>query len=99
MERLKPRESQVLQAIIKLSEEKGYPPSVREICDRVGLSSSSSVHSHLKKLERKGYIKRPVNSPRAIKINVEKSCPECGQELIPDSGCSYCPICGWSKCS
>src|SRR3712207_8826736 len=48
--------------------QKGYPPSVREICKGVGLSSTSSVHSHLSKLEKKGLIRRDSTKPRTIEI-------------------------------
>ncbi len=47
---------------------KGYPPSVREICDAVGLKSTSSVHAHLETLEKNGYIRRDATKPRAIEI-------------------------------
>lgn len=47
---------------------KGYPPSVREICEAVGLKSTSSVHSHLETLEKNGYIRRDPTKPRAIEI-------------------------------
>lgn len=47
---------------------KGYPPSIREICAVVGLSSTSTVHSHLETLERKGYIKRSPSKNRSIEI-------------------------------
>ncbi len=47
---------------------KGYPPSVREICNAVGLKSTSTVHGHLSKLEKKGYIRRDGTKPRAIEI-------------------------------
>ena len=47
---------------------KGYPPTVREICEKVGLRSTSSVHSHLNTLERNGYIRRDPTKPRAIEI-------------------------------
>lgn len=47
---------------------KGYPPTVREICEKVGLKSTSSVHSHLSTLERNGYIRRDPTKPRAIEI-------------------------------
>ncbi|WP_251859558.1 transcriptional repressor LexA [Clostridium sp. Marseille-Q2269] len=54
---------------IKLQiKEKGYPPSVREICRAVGLSSTSSVHFHLKRLEKEGLIKRDSSKTRAIEI-------------------------------
>lgn len=48
--------------------KKGYPPTVREICERVGLRSTSSVHSHLNTLEENGYIRRDTTKPRAIEI-------------------------------
>ena len=47
---------------------KGYPPSVREICEAVGLKSTSSVHAHLETLEKNGYIRRDPTKPRAIEI-------------------------------
>jgi repressor LexA len=47
---------------------KGYPPSVREICEAVHLKSTSSVFSHLEKLEKNGYIRRNPTKPRAIEI-------------------------------
>ncbi len=47
---------------------KGYPPTVREICEKVGLKSTSSVHSHLSTLENNGYIRRDPTKPRAIEI-------------------------------
>ena len=47
---------------------KGYPPSVREICQAVGLKSTSTVHAHLNKLEKLGYIRRDPTKPRAIEI-------------------------------
>ncbi|CAH2213621.1 transcriptional repressor LexA [Tepidibacter aestuarii] len=48
--------------------KKGYPPSVREICSAVNLKSTSTVHSHLNKLEEKGYIRKDKTKPRAIEI-------------------------------
>lgn len=47
---------------------RGFPPSVREICEAVHLKSTSSVHAHLESLEKKGYIKRDATKPRAIEI-------------------------------
>lgn len=47
---------------------KGYPPSVREICEAVGLRSTSTVHGHLARLEKKGLIKRDPTKPRAIEL-------------------------------
>jgi len=62
------RQKQILEFIKKQSREKGYPPSVREIGVSVGLSSSSTVHGHLARLEEKGYIHRDPSKPRAIEI-------------------------------
>lgn len=50
---------------------KGYPPSVREICDAVGLRSTSTVHGHLERLEKKGLIRRDPTKPRAIELMKE----------------------------
>ena len=47
---------------------KGYPPSVREICEAVNLRSTSSVHAHLETLEKNGYIRRDASKTRAIEI-------------------------------
>jgi repressor LexA len=47
---------------------RGYPPSVREICDAVGLKSTSTVHGHLKRLENKGLLRRDAMKPRAMEI-------------------------------
>ena len=52
---------------------KGYPPSVREICNAVGLSSTSTVHGHLARLEKKGLIRRDPTKPRAIEVLEETS--------------------------
>src|SRR5699024_7002416 len=49
-------------------EVRGYPPSVREIAKAVGLASSSTVHGHLERIEKKGYIRRDPTKPRAIEI-------------------------------
>lgn len=52
---------------------KGYPPSVREICEAVGLKSTSTVHGHLERLEKKGFIKRDPTKPRAIEFIKDKA--------------------------
>ena len=58
----------ILEFIKSEIASKGYPPSVREMCNAVGLKSTSTVHSHLNKLEKLGYIKRDSTKPRAIEI-------------------------------
>ena len=65
---LGPRQKKVLEYIKKCVNEKGYPPSVREIGAAVGLTSSSTVHGHLQRLEAKGYIRRDPSKPRAIEL-------------------------------
>lgn len=65
---LSQRQAEILKYIQKTLDERGYPPSVREICAAVGLKSTSTVHSHLVNLERKGYLHRDPTKPRAIKV-------------------------------
>lgn len=67
-EELTKRQRQILEYIVKEIRTKGYPPSVREIGEELDLSSSSTVHSHLKALERKGYLRRDPTKPRAIEV-------------------------------
>lgn len=62
------KQSEILEFIKQEILKKGYPPSVREICDAVSLKSTSSVHSHLETLEKNGYIRRDPTKPRAIEI-------------------------------
>ena len=68
MKDLSDRQKQIFQFIKRTVQDKGYPPSVREIGNAVGLQSSSTVHGHMAKLEDKGYIKRDPTKPRAIEI-------------------------------
>lgn len=65
---LSSRQRQILDYIKDMVRAKGYPPSVREIGEAVGLSSSSTVHSHLEKLEQLGFIRRDPTKPRAIDV-------------------------------
>ena len=65
---LTPRQRKVLEAIIEAVETRGYPPSMREIGEQVGLTSSSSVAHQLSSLERLGYLRRDPNLPRAIEL-------------------------------
>ncbi len=68
MRELTERQREVLEFIKERVRRKGYPPSVREIGEAVGLRSSSTVHGHLRRLESKGYIRRDPTKPRAIEI-------------------------------
>jgi repressor LexA len=65
---LTPRQRKVLEAIIEAVQTRGYPPSMREIGEQVGLTSSSSVAHQLSSLERLGYLRRDPNLPRAIEL-------------------------------
>lgn len=62
------KQSQILEYIKSEILSKGYPPSVRDICQAVNLKSTSSVHSHLETLEKNGYIRRDPTKPRTIEI-------------------------------
>lgn len=68
MKPLTDRQAQVLAFMQQKLIENGYPPTVREIGGAIGVSSPSTVHSHLTHLEEKGYIQRDPSKPRAIKI-------------------------------
>ena len=65
---LTPRQQRILNVIRDSLEDRGYPPSMREIGELVGLTSSSSVSHQLRMLEQKGFIKRDPNRPRAIEV-------------------------------
>ncbi|WP_406678518.1 transcriptional repressor LexA [Moorella sp. ACPs] len=65
---LTPRQEMVLNYIRHFIEVHGYPPTVRDICRATGLRSSSTVHGHLNRLEKKGYIRRDPTRSRAIEI-------------------------------
>lgn len=67
-EDLSEKQLTILNFIKQELQKKGYPPSVREICNAVNLKSPSTVHGHLTRLEKKGYIRRDPTKPRAIEI-------------------------------
>ncbi len=68
IEDINKKQLEILEFIKKELNTKGYPPSVREICGAVRLKSTSTVHGHLEKLERKGFIRRDATKPRAIEV-------------------------------
>ncbi|VYT65997.1 LexA repressor [Clostridium tertium] len=65
---LRDKQREIYEFLKVYTENKGYPPSVREICEAVNLRSTSTVHGHLKRLEKKGLIKRDPTKPRALEI-------------------------------
>jgi repressor LexA len=68
MSKVSSRQQAILEFIRSEVRLKGYPPSVREIGEAVGLASSSTVHGHLDRLEKKGFIRRDPTKPRAIEL-------------------------------
>ena len=66
--KITPKQQEILNYIKDEILKKGYPPTVREICETVNLKSTSSVHSHLETLEKNGYIRRDPTKPRAIEV-------------------------------
>jgi repressor LexA len=68
LSKISQRQQAILEFIKTEVKDKGYPPSVREIGEAVGLASSSTVHGHLERLEKKGMIRRDPTKPRAIEI-------------------------------
>jgi repressor LexA len=73
MGELTDRRRQILEFIDSQLRDRGYPPSVREIGEAVGLTSSSTVHAHLNALQDAGYIQRDPTKPRAIEVHWEQS--------------------------
>lgn len=91
------RQRLVLEYIHRSVSERGYPPSMREIGDAVGLTSPSSVKHQLASLERKGFIRRDPNRPRAIEVRL----PDAAESAVDltDSGnatpaAAYVPVVG-----
>lgn len=68
MTKLTVRQKDVLQAIMDFTEKNKYPPSVRELCEIIGLKSSSTMHRHLEGLKLKGLVTWEPYTPRTIKI-------------------------------
>lgn len=87
---LGPRQRKILDHILQTVESRGYPPSVREIADAVGLASPSTVHAHLSALERKGYLHRDPSKPRAIEVHYA---PEVGP-VAKRSSVRHVPLVG-----
>lgn len=72
-EALKGKREQILVYIGDCLRDRGYPPSVREICEAVGLSSSATVHAHLAVLQQEGFLVKDPTKPRAIRVNFEST--------------------------
>ena len=70
---LTPKRRQILEYIESSLRDRGFPPSVREIGEAVGLASSSTVHAHLETLQRDGFLRRDPTKPRAIEVRWDAS--------------------------
>ncbi|MGL4789846.1 MAG: transcriptional repressor LexA [Anaerotignaceae bacterium] len=82
MTKISTKQKLILDFLKAEVRDKGYPPSVREICDAVSLKSTSTVHAHLGALEKKGYIRRDPTKPRAIEILDTEPLPSNIPELV-----------------
>ncbi|WP_096199535.1 transcriptional repressor LexA [Bacillus sp. FJAT-45350] len=90
MSKLSKRQQEILDYIKTEVRSKGYPPSVREIGEAVGLASSSTVHGHLSRLEKKGLIRRDPTKPRAIEVLSSEE----DYSKIAESKTAYVPVIG-----
>ncbi|MDQ4010039.1 MAG: transcriptional repressor LexA [Actinomycetota bacterium] len=91
---LTPRQRRVLEVIRDWVERLGYPPSVREIGEAVGLTSTSSVAHQLRALERKGYLRRDPNRPRAVGVRPAESAPDSSEDSSARPAPTFVPVVG-----
>jgi repressor LexA len=90
---LTPRQQEILQFLGTYVDEHGYPPTVREIGDAVGLASPSTVHAHLANLERVGLLRRDPTKPRAIEL-VGRPKPGAAAPSLEEQGIARLPLVG-----
>ncbi|GMA48870.1 LexA repressor [Alicyclobacillus contaminans] len=93
MTKLSKRQQAILDFIRQNVREKGYPPSVREIGEAVGLASSSTVHGHLERLQLKGFLRRDPTKPRAIEL-LEDATDDSGDAAALPETAVFAPIVG-----
>ena len=89
MKSLSPKQQQIYDYIVDFSAQHGYPPSVREIGEYVGLKSPSTVHFHLKGLKAAGFISQQEGKTRAITVNVPRR-----EELLAQERADQVPVVG-----
>jgi repressor LexA len=87
---LSEKRRQILDFIADRQRERGYPPSVREIAEAVGLNSSATVHTHLAVLQREGYLVRDPTKPRAIEVRYDPN----SQVALTRAPVRYVPLVG-----
>jgi repressor LexA len=81
MHGLTARQQLVLDFVRASIAQHGYAPSIREICDHIGIRSTNGVNDHLRALERKGYLVRQDMKSRAMRLVENGTCSHCGQAL------------------
>lgn len=96
---LSKRQMAIYEYILSYTQERGYPPSVREIGAAVGLASPSTVHMHLKVLQERGFIRRDSKKPRTIEVVTDSPADEPSQRLAsptedPSSNVMHLPLVG-----
>ncbi len=88
---LSDRQRSILEFITSQMRDRGYPPSVREIGEAVGLTSPSTVHTHLASLQKKGYLRRDPSKPRAIEVTWD---PNSGASDVERRPVRHVPLVG-----
>ena len=82
MEKITAKQNETLTFVKKYIVNHGFPPSVREICKGMNLSSPATVHAHLRQLEKKGLIRKESNKFRTIELLVENEFEEKNEEIV-----------------
>lgn len=80
------RQREVYEFVVRYADEHGYPPTVREIGEAVGLASPSTVHAHLANLERAGYLRRDPTKPRALELTRRERRAATASVAVPEVG-------------
>ncbi|HEU4449477.1 MAG TPA: transcriptional repressor LexA [Gaiellaceae bacterium] len=80
------RQREVYEFVVEFVDAHGYPPTVREIGEKVGLASPSTVHAHLANLERAGYLRRDPTKPRALELTRRERAAAGASVSVPDVG-------------
>lgn len=88
------RQQQVLEVVEEYMDRHGYPPTVREIGDAIGLASPSTVHAHLKALEQSGALRRDATKPRAIDLGERRAARAAAQAAAEHPGVRMLPMLG-----
>lgn len=77
------RQREIYDFVVRYADKHGYPPTVREIGEEVGLASPSTVHAHLANLERAGYLRRDPTKPRALELPLREEAARTARAAVP----------------